>query len=163
MGELTQISLKQISLIIVIVIVIFIIGDAFKSVLLKRKESILLNLKEAEIRADNAQKLFINAKNKLEEAINKTKEIDLETKILVQNEKIKYKNEINNNIKQLKKLKELTISFKKQKVQNQISKEIIILTLENIKQKLQIRCDKNFQNSINNFYITLFRKLKLDK
>nr|ARQ82166.1 ATP synthase CF0 subunit I [Avrainvillea mazei] len=150
-----------INLAVVIGFVIVLVGDAFKSLLLKRKESILLNLKEAEIRAEKAQELFLTTKNKLEEAIIQAKEIDIESKILVQNEKNKFQIEFENNIKQLEKLKNLTIALQQQKIRNQISQKIIILALKKVNQKLKTRCDQNFQNLINNFYITLFRNSKL--
>lgn len=146
---------------VVIGVVIFIIGDALKSLLLKRKESILLNLTEAETRAENAQKLFLTTKNQFQEAILKAKEIDLESKILVQNERNKFQIEFENNIQQLEKLKNITITLQEQKIRNQISQKIILLALKKVNQKLKTRCDQNFQNSINNFYITLFRNSKL--
>lgn len=60
-------------------------------------------------------------------------------------------------IQRLENLKKQTLIFEYQKTLNVLSEKIIELSLNKVQTKLKSYNNIKFQNSINNFYITLFR------
>ena len=75
----------------------------------------------------------------------------------IKKDKIQSKKQTQEAIQRLEYLKKETLIFQQQKTLNLLSKKIIQLSLSQAQKKLKSCTDIKFQNSINNFYITLFR------
>nr|YP_009330305.1 ATP synthase subunit b [Lambia antarctica]ANN39069.1 ATP synthase subunit b [Lambia antarctica] len=143
--------------IINLAIVISFVGDALKSLLKNREQLIIANIQEAEKREKEAIEKLNSAKNKLINSQQKVKEISDQSFITAQTEKEKYKKQTVEDIERLQKLKQETILFQQQKAIKQISKQVITLALNQVYKKIENRYDGVFQNSVNNFYLALFR------
>lgn len=143
--------------VIVIGIVISFVGDALLSLLKNRQNTILLNLEEADKRAIDAQKKLEKARTEFELSKLKVQEIQNQSFNTIKKDKLQSKKQTQEAIQRLEYLKKETLIFQKQKTLNLLSKKIIQLSLSQAQKKLKSCTDIKFQNSINNFYITLFR------
>lgn len=143
--------------IIVIGIVISFVGDALLSLLKNRQNTILLNLQEADKRVVDAEKKLEKARIELELSKLKVKEIQNQSFNTIKKDKIQSTKQTQEVIQRLENLKKQTLIFEYQKTLNVLSKKIIQLSLNQVQTKLKSCADMKFQNSINNFYITLFR------
>lgn len=145
------------TLIVVIGIVIFFVGDALRSLLENRRELILSNLEEADKRAVDAQKKLVDARSQFEAAKLKAHEIQNESISTLKKEKSHSEIQTEEMIQRLEKLKKETLVFQQQKALMLLSKKIVQLSLLQVQEKLKNRIDLKFQTSVNNFYIALFR------
>lgn len=143
--------------VIVIGIVISFVGDALFSLLKNRQNTILLNLEEANKRAIDAQKKLEKARTEFELSKLKVQEIQNQSFNTIKKDKLQSKKQTQEAIQRLEYLKKETLIFQQQKTLNLLSKKIIQLSLSQAQKKLKSCTDIKFQNSINNFYITLFR------
>lgn len=143
--------------VIVIGIVISFVGDALLSLLKNRQNTILLNLEEADKRAIDAQKKLEKARTEFELSKLKVQEIQNQSFNTIKKDKLQSKKQTQEAIQKLEYLKKETLIFQQQKTLNLLSKKIIQLSLSQAQKKLKSCTDIKFQNSINNFYITLFR------
>lgn len=146
-----------INLAVVIAIVISFVGDALKSLLKNREQLIISNIQEAVKREEEAIEKLNNAQQKLISSQQKVTEIKQQSLVTAEMEKEKYKKQTVDDIERLKKLKQDTILFQQQKAIKQLSKQVINLALKQVYTKIENRYDRLFQNSVNNFYIALFR------
>ena len=87
----------------------------------------------------------------------KVKEIQNQSFNTIKKDKIQLTKQTQEVIQRLENLKKQTLIFEYQKTLNVLSKKIIQLSLNQVQTKLKSCTDMKFQNSINNFYITLFR------
>ena len=85
------------------------------------------------------------------------KEIQIQSFNTIKKEKIQSTQQTQEVIQRLENLKKQTLIFEYQKTLNELSKKIIELSLNQVQTKLKSCNNIKFQNSINNFYITLFR------
>ncbi|BEI31688.1 CF0 ATP synthase subunit I (chloroplast) [Bryopsis sp. KO-2023] len=146
-----------INLAVVIAIVISFVGDALKSLLKNREQLIVSNIQEAVKREEEAIEKLNNAQKKLISSQQKVTEIKQQSLVTAETEKEKYKKQTVEDIERLKKLKQDTILFQQQNAIKQLSKQVINLALKQVYKKIENRYDGLFQNSVNNFYIALFR------
>ncbi len=118
---------------------------------------IIANIQEAEKREAEAIEKLNAAKLQLENSRQKVGEIREQSLITAETEKEKYQKQTIEDIERLEKLKQETIIFQQQKAIKQLSKQVITLALKQVYKKIENRYDGQFQNSVNNFYIALFR------
>jgi len=145
----------------VIGVVFSFVGDALKSVLTNREQTILTNINEAEKRADEAQAKLMEAQQNFENSKQKALEVQKNSFITAEVEVAKCQKQGQEDIERLYKVKDETILFQEQKIIKEISQQIIRCALQQVYKKLENRYDDYFQNSVNNFYIALFRNYQI--
>ena len=117
-----------------------------------------MNIKEAETREKEAIEKLNIAKQHLLNSQNKASYIRNQSDTTAQLEQQNYKKQTIDDIDRLHKLKQEAILLQQKKVMKQLSQQMIKKTLNRVYLKLENRYDSLFQNSVNNFYIALFRK-----
>ena len=148
------------NLAVVLGVVISFGGDALRSLLENRKQTILKNLQEADKRAKEAQEKLVQAKTQLELAQKKASEIRQQGLLAIEKEKEKCIEKAEQDAARLEEKKQETIRFHQQKAVTQISQQVIFLALKQVREKLKSRVDGTLHASINNFNIALFTKYK---
>nr|YP_009367568.1 CF0 subunit I of ATP synthase [Pseudocharacium americanum]YP_009367657.1 CF0 subunit I of ATP synthase [Ignatius tetrasporus]ARK14553.1 CF0 subunit I of ATP synthase [Pseudocharacium americanum]ARK14642.1 CF0 subunit I of ATP synthase [Ignatius tetrasporus] len=157
-GNILETNLLNLA--VVIGVVVSFGGDALRSLLENRKQTILNNLQEAQDRANEAQEKLNKAKEQLELAKTKASEIRQQGLVAIEKEKEKCIEKAEQDAMLLETKKQETIRFQQQKIINQISQKVIFLSLKQVRERLQNRVDFAFHSSINNFNIALFTKYK---
>ena len=145
-------------LIIVIGVVIFFVGDSLRSLLENRQNLILVNLNEAEKKAQKAKEKLFEAKSQFEMAELKAKEIAEHGIITLDKDKNDSQRQTEEMIQRLDKLKEETLFSQQQIALKSLSKRVIQSSLLKVQDEIQKNINDKFQISVNNFYIALFRK-----
>lgn len=145
-----------INLSVVIAIVVSFGGDALRSLLQNRKETILNNLQEADQRAKEAQEKLDQARTQLELAKKKAIEIREQGIITAEQEKKQCIRQTQEDSLRLEEVKQETLRFQQQKAINQVSQQVVSLALNQVRAKLTKRLDPTFHSSVNNFNIVLF-------
>lgn len=140
---------------------VFTLGRNFLlSLLDARKESILRNFREADLRAKEAQEKLALAKTELELAEKLAAEIrqqgilsaELETK----NKSVR----IETDTARFKQTQQETIKVQRFKAISRISKQVVNSAINQVTQKLKSRLDARFQTVINNYKIHRFIEYK---
>jgi F-type H+-transporting ATPase subunit b len=157
-GNILETNLLNLA--VVIGVVVSFGGDALRSLLLNRKQTILNNLREADQRANEAQEKLNRARNRLELAQKKGIEIREQGKLAAEQEKREAVKKTEEDAFRLEETKQETIRFQQQKVVNQVSQQVIELSLNRVREKFKTRLDARFHASVNNFNIVLFRNYK---
>nr|YP_010260914.1 ATP synthase CF0 subunit I [Cephaleuros virescens]UIB38668.1 ATP synthase CF0 subunit I [Cephaleuros virescens] len=143
-----------INLTIVLVVLISVVGKSLGQSLDSRKETILLNLAEADKKANEAQEKLRLAKIDFENAKAKAKELTQQNQEQAQNEKKKLLARTQNQIESLKKKKQeiLDLSYTSQKKEliEKISNSALFLV------KKRCKFDSNTSEKIANFYLNLW-------
>lgn len=150
-----------INLSVVIAIVITFVGDALRSLLENRKQTVLNNLREADQRALEAKNKLDQAQSKLDLAQKKAIEIREQGVSTAEQEKIQFIRQFEKDFEFLKKLKEQAIKLQQQKVVFQISQQIIFLALQKVKSKLSRRLRFSFHSYVNNFNVVRLKNYKV--
>lgn len=149
-----------INLSVVIAIVISFVGDALRSLLENRKQTILKNLLEADQRANEAQEKLNKAQIQLEFAEKKASEIREQGILTAEQEKKQSIRQFEQDSIRLEELKQETLRFQQQKAISQISQKVVLLALNQVREKLNNRLDAALHSSVNNFNIVLFTNYK---
>jgi F-type H+-transporting ATPase subunit b len=149
-----------INLAVVLGVVITFVGDALRSLLDNRKQTILNNFREADQRATEAQEKLNQAKAQFELAQKKAIQIREQGVTTAEQEKKQTLRQTKEDISRLDQIKQETIQFQQQKAINEVSKQVVSLALTQVKKKLQTRVDSSFHVSVNNFSIVLFTNYK---
>lgn len=149
-----------INLSVVIALVISFVGDALRSLLENRKQTILKNLLEADQRANEAQEKLNKAQIQLEFAQKKASEIREQGILTAEQEKKQSIRQFEQDSIRLEELKQETLRFQQQKAISQISQKVVILALNQVREKLNNRLDAALHSSVNNFNIVLFTNYK---
>jgi F-type H+-transporting ATPase subunit b len=149
-----------INLAVVITVVISFVGDALRSLLETRKQTVLNNLLEADQRAIEAQEKLNRAQTQFEFAKKKAIEIRDQGFKTAEQEKLQTLNQAENDLARLEELKNETIKLQQQKALSQISQEVISLALIKVREKLSKSLDDAFHSSVNNFNIVLLTNYK---
>lgn len=144
-----------INLAVVIGIVISFVGDALRSLLENRKQTVLNTLREADQRAREAQEKLNKAQVQVEFCRKKAIEICEQAFILAQEQKYETYRQVKKDVARLEELKNETLNLQQQKALSQIYQQVIALSLTNVSGKLELSVDKKFHSSINNFNIVL--------
>jgi F-type H+-transporting ATPase subunit b len=145
-----------INLAVVIAVVVSFGGDALRSLLESRKQTILNNFKEADQRANEAQEKLNQAKLQLQLAQQKANEIRQQALITAEQEKKQSIKQTEEDTLRLEEFKQETLRFLQQKTMKQVSQQVIFLALKQVREKIKKRVDSNFHVSVNNFNIALF-------
>lgn len=151
-----------INLSVVIAIVFSFVGDALRSLLENRKQTVLNNIREADQRALEAQNKLNQAQARLELAQNKAIEIRQQGKQIAEQEEIQFIRQFEKDFNLLKQLKEETINLQQQKVIFQISQQVISLALQKVKRKLNKRLRFNFHSYVNKFNVVRLKNYKVN-
>jgi F-type H+-transporting ATPase subunit b len=125
-----------INLSIVITIVISFVGDALKELLENRKKTILENMCAADARAREVQDKLNKAKQKLDNAKQKALQIKQQSLMTAKQEQAGCIAQADKESQRLKQRKEDNLYLQQQKAIKQISKQIIILSVEKAREKL---------------------------
>jgi F-type H+-transporting ATPase subunit b len=149
-----------INLAVVIAVVITFVGDALRSLLENRKQTVLNNLREADQRATEAQEKLNQAQSQLELAKTKAVEIKEQGLITAEQEKVQTIRQAEKDVLRLEELKDETIQLQQQKVLSQISQQVVTLALTKVREKLKKSLDDTFHSSVNNFNIVLLTNYK---
>lgn len=148
-----------INLSVVIGVVVSFGGDALRSLLETRKETILKNFEEAKQRSDEARERLKVAAEEVGNAKVKAQEIGNQTVSLLEKERQMYSQQLEAETKRLETLKQETLSFQEQRAKFQISNQIIALAVEQVEQKIKTRLTPRLHDTVNNFNIVLLRKM----
>lgn len=148
------------NLAVVIAIVISFVGDALRSLLENRKQTILSNLQEAEKKSKEAFERLTQAKNQLEDSRKKAVDIRKQGLITAEQEKKQCIQQTEADIVRLEDLKQQIIQVQQQKAIAQVSQQVISLAIGQVREKLNSRLNAPFHDSVNNFNIVLFTNYK---
>jgi F-type H+-transporting ATPase subunit b len=149
-----------INLSVVLSIVISLGGDALRSLLENRKQTILNNLREADQRAAEAQEKLNQAQFQLENAQKRASEIRQQGVLTAEKEKSQCIRQAEDDALRLEEVKQETIKLQQQKVISQISQRVVSLALSKVREKLTSSLDDAFHSSVNNFNIVLLTNYK---
>nr|AYC64104.1 ATP synthase CF0 subunit I [Johnson-sea-linkia profunda] len=158
-GDFRLIFLKQILLIIVIVI--FFVGDAVKSLLAKRQESIFSNLHQAQQRAKEIEQVYLDTQTKYQTASNEVLEIRLQTKESIQQQEKQYQIQRMKDLQRLQENQKTTIIYQQQKIQKQISQKILDFAFQKVDQKFQQGLNQKVQKSVHTLSIKALKALAI--
>nr|YP_009106407.1 CF0 subunit I of ATP synthase [Fusochloris perforata]AIT95153.1 CF0 subunit I of ATP synthase [Fusochloris perforata] len=148
------------NLAVVLAIVISFVGDALRSLLENRKQTIVNNLEEAEKKSSEARERLSQAKAQLEQSKNKAVEIRQQGLVTAEQEKKQCIRQTAEDIARLEDLKSQTLRVQQQKAIAQVSQQVISLAITQVKEKLKKKLNAPFHDSVNNFNIVLFTNYK---
>jgi F-type H+-transporting ATPase subunit b len=134
-------------------------GDALRSLLDTRKETIIQNFEEAKQRTDEARERLKKAFEEVANAKLKVQEIGQQTKILQEKERITFSKQFESETKRLENMKHETLLFQEQRAKFKISTQIIALAVQKVEKKIKSRLTSRLHDSVNNFNIVLLRKM----
>jgi F-type H+-transporting ATPase subunit b len=145
-----------INLAAVVTVVISFVGQNLTAILDERKKTIVNNLQEATLRAQEAKEKLEKAKAQLQLAQKKAQDIRQEGTL-------KATQEINNCVSQheerlslLEDFKQETISFYQQKAFKQAYSYVIARIMSRVKERLNTGLDSTYHVVVNNFYVSKF-------
>ena len=149
-----------INLSVVIGIVVSFGGNALRSLLDNRRQTILNNLEEADNKAKEAQEKLNKAKARLKAAKTKAAEIREQGNITAEQEKKQCILQTEQDTLRLEEVKQETIKFQQQKAISQVSQQVVSMALNKVREKLTNKLDSEFHSSVNNYNIVLFTNYK---
>lgn len=145
-----------INLAAVVAVVISFVGNNLNSLLEERKKTILNNLQEASQRAAEAQEKLNQAKNQLELAKKKAKEIREEGLLRATQEVNNCVSQHEERLSKLEEFKQETIQFYQQKAFKQAYMYVISRIMSRVKERLNKGLDATYHVVVNNFYVSRF-------
>ena len=150
-----------INLAVVIAIVITFVGDALRELLENRKKKILQNICAADARAQEIEDKMNNAIAQLENAKTKANEIREQGLIAAQREKTLCIEQAEEETTRLKQTKQLAIKLQQQKAIQQISQQIVLLSLKQVRDQLKLKMkSKTFHPWVNKIKINKYTSIK---
>jgi len=139
-----------INLAVVITVVITVVGDAFKDFLQTRQTTILDNISAADKRVDDIKIKLNEAQSKLDNAKEKAIEIEQQGAVAAREEQVLCIQQAEEEAKSLKQRKESSIQLQQKKAIQEISKQIISLSLKQAREKASENSSlKRFQIWVN--------------
>lgn len=148
------------NLAVVLAVVITYVGDALRSLLENRKQTILNNFREAEQRANEAQERLNQARLQVEQAKTKAQQIREQARITVEQDRKNFAQQTQEDITRLGLGQQETLLLEQQKVQNEIAQNLVRLALHQVREKLTQRVNASVHSAVNNFQIVLFTNYK---
>jgi F-type H+-transporting ATPase subunit b len=145
-----------INLAAVVTVVISFVGGNLKSLLEERKQTIVNNLQEASQRAAEAQEKLNQAKNQLELAKKKAKEIREEGLLRATQEVNNCVRQHEERLSKLEEFKQEAIQFYQQKSFKQAYVYVISRIMSRVKERLNKGLDSTSHVVVNNFYVSRF-------
>nr|AYC64055.1 ATP synthase CF0 subunit I [Halimeda micronesica] len=143
-----------------IAIVIFFVGDALKSLLSKRQESIFSNLQQANQRAIEMKQKLLEAQTKFENASKEVQQIKKQAENENSIKKQENKNQIATNLQRLKESTVSTIYNQQQKIKLETSQKIIDFAINKVLSRAP-NFTQNVQKSVNKLSITSLKAQKV--
>ena len=145
-----------INLAVVIGIVVSFGGDALRSLLKNRKQTIFSSLQEADSRAEEAKEKLSKAKSQLSLFQKKAYEIRQQASATAEQEKKQAIQQTQEDTQRLEQVKQETLQMQQQKTISQISQQVVLFALDQVRDKLKKRLDASFHSAVNKFYVALF-------
>jgi len=145
-----------INLAVVVGIVVTFVGDAIRSLLENRRQSIVNALQQAEQRAQEAKAKLATAQSQLDLAKEKAGTIRQQGRTAADQERAQFAAQTKADTERLQSLKEETLLLQQQKAVAQVSQKVIALALAKVREKLTRRLDATFHESVNNFNVVQF-------
>jgi F-type H+-transporting ATPase subunit b len=145
-----------INLAAVVAVVVSFVGGNLKALLEERKQTILNNLQEASQRAAEAADKLTQAKNQLELAKKKAKEIREEGVMRATQEVNNCVSQHEERLSKLEEFKQETIQFYQQKAFKQAYMYVISKIMSRVKERLNKGLDSTYHVVVNNFYVSRF-------
>nr|YP_009238145.1 ATP synthase CF0 B subunit [Chromochloris zofingiensis]AMO01023.1 ATP synthase CF0 B subunit [Chromochloris zofingiensis] len=145
-----------INLAAVVAIVISFVGKNLSALLEDRRKTIVNNLQEASQRAAEAQEKLTQAKNQLELAKKKAKEIREEGILRATQEVNNCVTQHEQRLSKLEEFKQETIQFYQQKAFKQAYMYVISRIMSRVKERLNNGLDATYHVVVNNFYVSRF-------
>ena len=150
-----------INLAVVITVVISFVGDAVRELLDNRKKTILQNICAADARAQEVQEKIQQAMAQLQAAEKKASEIRSQGLVSADREKKLCIQQAEEEATRLKQVKEDTIRLQQQKAIQQISQQIVVLSLQQVREKLQHKIkSRTFHPWVNKVKINKYTSIK---
>ena len=148
-----------INLSVVLGVVISFGGDALRSLLDTRRETILKNFEEAKIRSAEAREKLEQAMEEVSAAKLKAEEITKQTGSVLEKERSMYSQQLESETKRLETMKQETLLFQEQKDKYEISSQIVTLAVQKVEEKIKSRLTPRLHDSVNNYNIVLLRNM----
>ena len=148
-----------INLSVVLGVVISFGGDALRSLLDTRRETILKNFEEAKIRSAEAREKLEQAMEEVSAAKLKAEEITKQTGSVLEKERSMYSQQLESETKRLETMKQETLLFQEQKAKYEISSQIVTLAVQKVEEKIKSRLTPRLHDSVNNYNIVLLRNM----
>lgn len=145
-----------INLAAVVAVVVSFVGSNLTSLLDERKKTIVNNLQEASQRAAEAAEKLNQAKNQLELAKKKAKEIREEGLLRATLEVNNCISQHEERLSKLEEFKQETIQFYQQKAFKQAYMYVISRIMSRVKERLNKGLDATYHVVVNNFYVSRF-------
>lgn len=145
-----------INLAAVVAVVISFVGGNLTSLLEERRNTIVNNLQEASQRAAEAEEKLSQAKNQLELAKKKAKEIREEGLLRATQEVNNCVSQHEERLSKLEEFKQETIQFYQQKAFKQAYMYVISRIMSRVKERLNKGLDATYHVVVNNFYVSRF-------
>ena len=150
-----------VNLAVVIAIVITVVGDALRELLENRKKTILQNICAADARAQEVQEKMNKAVLQLETAKTKAAEIREQGLIAAKREKTSCIEQAEEETNRLKQTKQSAIRLQQQKAIQQISQQIVLLSLKQVRDQLKLKMkSKTFHLWVNKVKINKYTSIK---
>ena len=148
-----------INLSVVLGVVISFGGDALRSLLDTRRETIQKNFEEAKIRSAEAREKLEQAMEEVSAAKLKAEEITKQTGSVLEKERSMYSQQLESETKRLETMKQETLLFQEQKAKYEISSQIVTLAVQKVEEKIKSRLTPRLHDSVNNYNIVLLRNM----
>ena len=157
-GNILETNIVNLS--VVIGIVVSFGGDALRSLLENRRQTVLATLEQANQRAREAKQRLAEAASQLEFAHKKAAQICEQGIAAAEKEKRDSLAQTEEDVLRLEASKEETLTLQQQKAVAQVSQQVVGLALNRVRDKLASRLDATFHQSVNSFNIVLFTNYK---
>ncbi len=145
-----------INLSVVIAIVVSFGGDALRSLLENRRQSILTTLEQADRRAKEAEQRLQEAKNRLQLAQRRGDEIRHQGKETAERERLDSIAQTEKDLLRLEEGKQEMLQLRRQRAIGQVCQRVITRALSQVRKTLDHRLDPDFHQSVNYFILVLF-------
>lgn len=145
-----------INLAVVVGIVVTFVGDALRSLLENRRQSIVNALQQAEQRAQEAQAKLATAQAQVDLAKEKAEAIRQQGRLAADQERASYAAQTKVDTERLQSGKEENLLLQQQKAVAQVSQKVIALALAKVRDKLTRGLDATVHESVNNFNVVQF-------
>jgi F-type H+-transporting ATPase subunit b len=148
------------NLAVVVAVVVIYIGDALKSLLANRKQTILNNFQEADKRALEAESRLKEAQKQFDEAQAKAKQITDQAVLTIERERNQIVQQNQEDIQRLSVMQKEVLQLEQQKAQSELAQKLVKLALHQVNEKLTQRLNASVHSAVNNFQIVLFTNFK---
>ena len=143
---------------VVLGVVVSLGGDALRSLLQNRKQTISKNLEQAEKRAREAKERLVQAQSQLKTAQQKASDIQKQGKITADKERQDSSRRKKEEIFRLEEKKEETLRVEEQKAVSQVYRQLVNRVMDKVKSRLNSQLDPASHASVINFQIVLLSK-----